>query len=123
MTVQFKITCRRVHAIVRIVVLDLVVVPAISNSARHIGIGSAAGEILTGTRTLLECLVAHKGHDLRVMLEHTQLGKSISRVCQSLIPGQSISGVVGAVNVVMEEHHVLVIWTRGEIAFSGTGNV
>ena len=57
------------------------------------------------------------------MLEHTRLGKSISRVCQSLIPGQSISGVVGAVNVVVEEHHVLVVCTRSEVALSGSSNV
>ena len=60
MAVCLKVTRWRVHAIVRIVVLDLVVVPAISNSTRHIGIGSAAGEILTGTRALSECLGAHK---------------------------------------------------------------
>ena len=57
------------------------------------------------------------------MLKHTQLGEGISRVCQSLIPGQSISGVVGAVNVVVEEHHILVVWARGEVALSGTSNV
>ena len=59
MAVHLKVTRWRVHAIIRIVVLNLVVVPAISNSTRHIGIGSAAGEILTSARTLSECLGAH----------------------------------------------------------------
>jgi len=101
MAIILEVASRVGKAIVGLIVGHFTVVPALGNSSGDIGDWATGSHVLHSIAVLERPVAA-----LRAL--HSLRG-------QVIVPSQGTSRVVGTVNVVVEENHVLIVLARGEI--------